>query len=197
MKPELKSIKAPTPVQKNLAAFGTKMTRQPTFKDILVQFYEKRGITFAKFPIVNNKEVDLQRLLSVVVSRGGPDSITHNRAWKRVWEEMGLPSTNTSGSTTIRQIYEKYLKMFDDETDGGTRFPKESGIDLQISQLISKDANASPDSTQSTDRKREIKADAKSSLSTWMRKKPSGASSLVIVEHKKPEVKIKPIETTP
>ena len=117
------------PVQKKLEQGNS---GQP-FKEILIQFYKRKGITFAKFPTVGGKEIDLQRLLVLIVKSGGPGPITARRGWKRIWEEMGLPMSNTSGSTTIRQFYEKYLQVFDEETNGGREF------DAKISKLIQKE----------------------------------------------------------
>jgi len=98
----------------------------------LIQFYKRKGITFAKFPTVSGKEIDLQKLLALIVRAGGPGPVTARRGWKRIWEEMGLPMSNTSGSTTIRQFYEKYLQVFDEETNGGSKF------DPKISQQVQK-----------------------------------------------------------
>jgi hypothetical protein len=44
-----------------------------------------------------------------VCKKGGGQSVSHNKLWKEIVDEFGLPSTCTSASFTLKNHYQKYL----------------------------------------------------------------------------------------
>ena len=53
--------------------------------------------------------MNLFKLYKTVCKKGGGQSVSHNKLWKEIVDEFGLPSTCTSASFTLKNHYQKYL----------------------------------------------------------------------------------------
>ena len=68
-----------------------------------------KGITQIKIPQIGGKELNLYKLYRSVCKKGGGQAVSHNKMWKEIVDEFGLPSTCTSASFTLKNHYQKYL----------------------------------------------------------------------------------------
>lgn len=51
----------------------------------------------------------MYKLYKSVCKKGGGQAVSHNKMWKEIVDEFGLPSTCTSASFTLKNHYQKYL----------------------------------------------------------------------------------------
>lgn len=58
--------------------------------------------------------------------KGGGQAVSHNKMWKEIVDEFGLPSTCTSASFTLKNHYQKYLLGYEQRY----YFGKEDSADL-------------------------------------------------------------------
>ncbi|MBN3320598.1 ARI5B protein, partial [Atractosteus spatula] len=94
------------------------------FLDQLYLFMERRGSPICKVPNLGFKKIDLFLLFTVVKKMGGYETVTAQRLWKQVYNELGGSPGSTSAATCTRRHYERlilpyarHLKGEDDESD--------------------------------------------------------------------------------
>nr|XP_015205414.1 PREDICTED: AT-rich interactive domain-containing protein 5B-like isoform X2 [Lepisosteus oculatus] len=94
------------------------------FLDQLYLFMESRGSPICKVPNLGFKKIDLFLLFTVVKKMGGYETVTAQRLWKQVYNELGGSPGSTSAATCTRRHYERlilpyarHLKGEDDESD--------------------------------------------------------------------------------
>uniref|UniRef100_A0AAY4EG70 ARID domain-containing protein n=1 Tax=Denticeps clupeoides TaxID=299321 RepID=A0AAY4EG70_9TELE len=79
------------------------------FLDHLYRFMERRGSPISKVPNLGFKKIDLFLMYSAVKRLGGYESVTAQRLWKTVYNELGGSPGSTSAATCTRRHYEKYV----------------------------------------------------------------------------------------
>ena len=64
-------------------------------------------------PRVNGKQINLRKLLDIVVERGGYDSVSAEKlAWRKVGQEFGLGSSNAAAyAFALKTVYYKNLAL--------------------------------------------------------------------------------------
>ena len=83
------------------------------FLEELTKYYNRQGKDSFKYPIVSGKNLDLYKLYKEVIKRGGYQVVFDNKQWKDVVGTLGLPSTCTSASFTVKRHYKKYLLSYE------------------------------------------------------------------------------------
>ena len=83
------------------------------FIEELTKYYNRQGKESFKYPIVSGKNLDLYKLYKEVIKRGGYQVVFDNKQWKDVVGTLGLPSTCTSASFTVKRHYKKYLLSYE------------------------------------------------------------------------------------
>ncbi|MBN3298693.1 uncharacterized protein LOC136762852 [Amia ocellicauda] len=83
------------------------------FLDQLYPFMERRGSPICKVPNLGFKKIDLFLLYSVVKKMGGYETVTAQRLWKQVYNELGGSPGSTSAATCTRRHYEKLILPYD------------------------------------------------------------------------------------
>ncbi|ODM90995.1 AT-rich interactive domain-containing protein 2 [Orchesella cincta] len=78
----------------------------------LIQFHEARGTGLQCDPKINGKEVDLYLLYQIVTSHGGWEKINLRNEWDKLLEHFHMPRS-TNGGVAIKQIYLKYLELYE------------------------------------------------------------------------------------
>ncbi|CAL8120253.1 unnamed protein product [Orchesella dallaii] len=78
----------------------------------LIQFHESRGTGLQCDPKINGKEVDLYLLYQIVTSHGGWEKINLRNEWDKLLEHFHMPRS-TNGGVAIKQIYLKYLELYE------------------------------------------------------------------------------------
>lgn len=98
------------------------------FKKKLMNFMCENGYDSFKVPQIAGRELDLYKLYTSVIRRGGYDRVSALKLWREIVNEFKLPDSCTSASFTLRTHYQKYLyayekKYFSGNTnDGLTNF---------------------------------------------------------------------------
>ena len=98
------------------------------FKKKLMAFMAENGYDNFKVPQIAGRELDLYKLYTSIIRRGGYDRVTTLKLWREIVNEFKLPESCTSASFTLRTHYQKYLysyekKYFSGNTnDGLTNF---------------------------------------------------------------------------
>lgn len=98
------------------------------FKKKLMAFMAESGYDSFKVPQIAGRELDLYKLYTSVIRRGGYDRVSTLKLWREIVNEFKLPDSCTSASFTLRTHYQKYLyayekKYFSGNTnDGLTNF---------------------------------------------------------------------------
>lgn len=62
--------------------------------------------------------------------KGGGQAVSHNKMWKEIVDEFGLPSTCTSASFTLKNHYQKYLLGYEQKYHFG------KGDDTDLPELV-------------------------------------------------------------
>ncbi|XP_072517881.1 uncharacterized protein [Salminus brasiliensis] len=91
------------------------------FLDRLLVFMERRGSPISKVPNLGFKKIDLFLMYSVVKKLGGYDTVTSQRLWKTVYNELGGSPGSTSAATCTRRHYEKLMLPYEQHIKGGTQ----------------------------------------------------------------------------
>lgn len=118
--------------QKNVSeGKGRKVEREicPDEKEFLVKlhsFMKSRRTPISRVPHLGFKEIDLFAFFTKVQKLGGYNSVTANRLWKTIYDELGGHQGSTSAATYTRRHYERLLLPYErsvrgeDSKDGGT-----------------------------------------------------------------------------
>ncbi|XP_053684962.1 AT-rich interactive domain-containing protein 2 isoform X5 [Sabethes cyaneus] len=84
-----------------------------SFLQDLALFHEKNGTPFLRLPKISGRDIDLHRLYSIVVGRGGWLKVNAREDWDEVIEEMKLPKRCVNNEIAIKQIYIRYLDKYE------------------------------------------------------------------------------------
>lgn len=84
-----------------------------SFLQDLQSFHEKHGTPFLRPPKISGRDIDLHRLYSVVIARGGWLKVNSREDWDEVIEEINLPKRCVNNEIAIKQIYIRYLDKYE------------------------------------------------------------------------------------
>ncbi|KAK7790611.1 hypothetical protein R5R35_008067 [Gryllus longicercus] len=109
--------------QQNSPARGKKVEREvgPDEKEFLVKlhsFMKSRRTPISRVPHLGFKEIDLYAFFTKVQKLGGYNSVTANRLWKTIYDELGGHQGSTSAATYTRRHYERLLLPYEKSTRG-------------------------------------------------------------------------------
>ncbi|GAM27327.1 hypothetical protein SAMD00019534_105020 [Acytostelium subglobosum LB1] len=79
----------------------------------LFTFMNNRGTPIEKIPIFDHKELNLYRLYSCVISRGGLESVIENKLWRQITTDLEVDPERTDAGFRLRIHYLKYLYPFE------------------------------------------------------------------------------------
>ncbi|MGH0141601.1 UNVERIFIED_CONTAM: hypothetical protein FKN15_073904 [Acipenser sinensis] len=97
--------------QQDWGAPGGQWLPQPEEQHFLEQlhsFMRGRSTPICKVPHLGFKKIDLFLLYSVVKTMGGYETVTEQKLWKHVYNELGGSPGSTSAATCTRRHYERY-----------------------------------------------------------------------------------------
>uniref|UniRef100_A0A182P129 ARID domain-containing protein n=1 Tax=Anopheles epiroticus TaxID=199890 RepID=A0A182P129_9DIPT len=84
-----------------------------SFLNDLQMFHDKHGTPYLKLPKISGKDVDLHKLYSIVISRGGWMKVNAREDWDEVIEELDLPTRCVNNEIALKQIYIRYLDRYE------------------------------------------------------------------------------------
>uniref|UniRef100_A0A182JSX0 ARID domain-containing protein n=1 Tax=Anopheles christyi TaxID=43041 RepID=A0A182JSX0_9DIPT len=84
-----------------------------SFLNDLQTFHDKHGTPYLKLPKISGKEVDLHKLYSIVIGRGGWMKVNAREDWDEVIEELDLPTRCVNNEIALKQIYIRYLDRYE------------------------------------------------------------------------------------
>uniref|UniRef100_A0A182WHX2 ARID domain-containing protein n=1 Tax=Anopheles minimus TaxID=112268 RepID=A0A182WHX2_9DIPT len=84
-----------------------------SFLNDLQMFHEKHGTPYLKLPKISGKDVDLHKLYSIVIGRGGWMKVNAREDWDEVIEELELPTRCVNNEIALKQIYIRYLDRYE------------------------------------------------------------------------------------
>ncbi|XP_050073198.1 AT-rich interactive domain-containing protein 2 [Anopheles maculipalpis] len=84
-----------------------------SFLNDLQMFHEKHGTPYLKLPKISGKDVDLHKLYSIVIGRGGWMKVNAREDWDEVIEELDLPTRCVNNEIALKQIYIRYLDRYE------------------------------------------------------------------------------------
>ena len=111
------------------------------FKKKLMAFMNENGYDSFKVPQIAGRELDLYKLYTSVIRRGGYERVSTLKLWREIVNEFKLPDSCTSASFTLRTHYQKYLfayeqkYFFGNTNDGLTNFTA-SKFQSGLSQIM-------------------------------------------------------------
>ncbi|XP_077530094.1 brahma associated protein 170kD [Haemaphysalis longicornis] len=79
----------------------------------LQKFHESRGSPFRHAPRINGREVDLFALYNSVTAIGGWQKVNDLLKWDYVLDKLNFPKACANASLALRQIYVRYLSVFE------------------------------------------------------------------------------------
>ncbi|XP_055621879.1 AT-rich interactive domain-containing protein 2 isoform X2 [Toxorhynchites rutilus septentrionalis] len=84
-----------------------------SFMQDLQAFHEKYGTPFLHPPRISGHDVDLHRLYSVVIARGGWLKVNSREDWDEVIDDLKLPKRCVNNEIVVKQIYIRYLDKYE------------------------------------------------------------------------------------
>jgi hypothetical protein len=125
-------------------------------KDLTV-FMKTNYSPIGKIPSLGYKELDLYSFYTKVQKLGGYDSVTANRLWKSIFDDMSGHANSTSAATVIRRHYERFLLPYERHIKGEEYKPLpiserrrlksktgSSTSDAETSESTSRSGNSTP-----------------------------------------------------
>ncbi|XP_064603702.1 AT-rich interactive domain-containing protein 2-like isoform X2 [Liolophura sinensis] len=79
----------------------------------LKQFHSNRGTPFVKLPQLGGRVIDLYLLYRRVIALGGWQKVNDELRWEDIQEEFRIPRGCPNGSTALKQIYIRYLDLYE------------------------------------------------------------------------------------
>lgn len=79
----------------------------------LQKFHESRGSPFRHAPRINGREVDLFALYNSVTAIGGWQKVNDLLKWDYILDKLNFPKACANASLALRQIYVRYLSVFE------------------------------------------------------------------------------------
>ncbi|XP_049821555.1 uncharacterized protein LOC109608673 isoform X2 [Aethina tumida] len=86
-------------------------------------FMKANHTPIGRIPSLGYKELDLYGFFSKVQKLGGYDSVTTNRLWKSIFDDMSGHQNSTSAATVIRRHYERFLLPYERHIKGEEHKP--------------------------------------------------------------------------
>ncbi|XP_030621977.1 AT-rich interactive domain-containing protein 5A [Chanos chanos] len=93
-------------------------TEERTFVTNLYRFMKDRGTPIERIPHLGFKQINLWKIYKAVETLGGYDSVTAQRLWKNVYDELGGSPGSTSAATCTRRHYERLVLPFERHLKG-------------------------------------------------------------------------------
>ncbi|KAJ8921969.1 hypothetical protein NQ315_008606, partial [Exocentrus adspersus] len=84
----------------------------------LTAFMKSNQTPIGRIPSLGYKELNLHEFFSKVQKLGGYDSVTTNRLWKSIFDDMSGHQNSTSAATVIRRHYERFLLSYERHIKG-------------------------------------------------------------------------------
>uniref|UniRef100_A0A182NLS6 ARID domain-containing protein n=1 Tax=Anopheles dirus TaxID=7168 RepID=A0A182NLS6_9DIPT len=84
-----------------------------SFLNDLQMFHDKHGTPYSKLPKISGKDVDLHKLYSIVIGRGGWMKVNAREDWDEVIEELDLPTRCVNNEIALKQIYIRFLDRYE------------------------------------------------------------------------------------
>ncbi|CAG2059893.1 unnamed protein product [Timema podura] len=95
---------------------SSRLVVSPEEKEFMVKlhgFMKIRRTPIDRVPHLGFKEIDLYAFYSKVQKLGGYDSVTTNRMWKPIYDDLGGHQGSTSAATYTRRHYERLLLPYE------------------------------------------------------------------------------------
>ncbi|XP_034025793.1 AT-rich interactive domain-containing protein 5A [Thalassophryne amazonica] len=86
---------------------------EKSFVSSLQSFMKDRGTPIERIPHLGFKQINLWRIYKAVENLGGYDSVTAQRLWKKVYDELGGSPGSTSAATCTRRHYERLVLPYE------------------------------------------------------------------------------------
>nr|XP_022920602.1 uncharacterized protein LOC111429048 isoform X1 [Onthophagus taurus] len=87
------------------------------------EFMKSNQTPIGRIPCLGYRELDLYAFYTKVQKLGGYDSVTANRLWKSIFEDLGGNHTSTSAATVMRRHYERFLLPYERHLKGEKHKP--------------------------------------------------------------------------
>lgn len=97
---------------------GQPEEEEKSFVASLYSFMKDRGTPIERIPHLGFKQINLWRIFKAVEKLGGYDSVTAQRLWKNVYDELGGSPGSTSAATCTRRHYERLVLPFERQIRG-------------------------------------------------------------------------------
>ncbi|KAM9810979.1 AT-rich interactive domain-containing protein 5A [Neosynchiropus ocellatus] len=112
------TISDPTPKCKLEVGPSRQLLEEKSFVSGLHSFMKARGSPIERIPHLGFKQINLWRIYQAVEKLGGYDSVTAQRLWKKVYDELGGSPGSTSAATCTRRHYERLVLPFERHLTG-------------------------------------------------------------------------------
>uniref|UniRef100_S4RCK6 ARID domain-containing protein n=1 Tax=Petromyzon marinus TaxID=7757 RepID=S4RCK6_PETMA len=86
---------------------------EKAFLDAIYKFMRERGTPIERLPHLGFKQINLWIMFKTTQQLGGYDSVTPQRLWKVVYDELGGDSGSTSAATCTRRHYERLILPYE------------------------------------------------------------------------------------
>ncbi|XP_067137340.1 AT-rich interactive domain-containing protein 2 isoform X1 [Centruroides vittatus] len=83
------------------------------FVNELKQFHHNRGTQFRHVPRINGREIDLFSLYNQVTAQGGWQKVNDSQKWDVIFDNLKLPKGCVNASLALRQLYIRYLGLYE------------------------------------------------------------------------------------
>ncbi|XP_017776726.1 PREDICTED: uncharacterized protein LOC108562803 [Nicrophorus vespilloides] len=93
-------------------------TENKDFIRKLSTFLKSIRTPMGRIPSLGYKELDLHLFYNKVQKLGGYDSVTANRLWKSIFDDLSGNHSSTSAATVIRRHYERFLLAYERHCKG-------------------------------------------------------------------------------
>jgi hypothetical protein len=92
----------------------SQMEKKDRFIAQLYKFMDDRDTPLNKMPIIDNKELDLYKLFSLVRKIGGYKKVTKLQKWSYVYKKLALTNSNTINVLNLKNAYKLYLQPYEE-----------------------------------------------------------------------------------
>lgn len=137
---------------------STENSESKVFIKNLNIFMKAKQTPIVRIPTLGYKELDLYALYTKVQRLGGYDSVTANRLWKSIFDDLSGNHNSTSAATIIRRHYERFLLSYERYEKGEEHKPlpvserrrlkskqgSSSASDAETSESTSRSGNTTP-----------------------------------------------------
>ncbi|EHK98919.1 putative Chromatin structure-remodeling complex subunit rsc9 [Glarea lozoyensis 74030] len=142
----------PSPSRSHLNRIGAKMAPSPhpdslsssieytpeynAFIEKLAEYHEKRGTEFIREPRVGSRSIDLFKLYTMVMERGGYDKVSDEKlAWRKLGQDFNLGTLNLPAlAFSLKTVYYKNLAAYEISTVHGKEPPPKEILEYQTAK---------------------------------------------------------------